>query len=114
MGSFAPPGRGYAYGETMPIFTASPLPSPAARLPHRRDDHRAPLLVRDPREVIAHPPRLPVRDGRAVDDRAAHVVGRAPLELGPRRADERRAVRVARAGLGGADRVPIEARRARR
>src|SRR2546425_4975578 len=103
MCAFAPPGRGYAYGETMPIFNGgaarrSSLPSPDAppRAFHGVAHHRAPLLTRDPVKVLPERPVSSVRSGGAIRDRAAQRGAVPALEFRPRRADEPRVVRVAR------------------
>src|SRR5688572_15027758 len=100
MCAFAPPGRGYAYGDTIPIFMRSFLSSdPSSRSLHRVAHHRAPLLCRDPVQVLAERPVSSVRTCRAIRDRATEGSPVVTREVGPRRADELRVMRVARARL---------------
>src|SRR2546426_6509030 len=78
MCAFAPPGRGYAYGETIPIFKGGAarrssflFPDAPPRAFHGVAHHRAPLLTRDPVKVLPERPVSSVRSGGAIGDRPA-------------------------------------------
>src|SRR5688572_31417973 len=114
MCAFAPPGRGYAYGDTIPIFNFSFLFSdPSSRSLHRVAHHRAPLLCRDPIQVLAERPVSSVRSCRAILDRAPQGRGVIAFEVGPRGPDQLRVVRVARARLRDVQHLLVEPSRAR-
>src|SRR5437899_10856441 len=120
MCAFAPPGRGYAYGETMPIFNGEAtrrssflFPGAPPRAFHGIAHHRAPLLTRDPVKALPERPVSSVRSGGAIRDRAAKCRTVVAVEIGPRRADELRVVRVARPGFRDVQHRRVEPGRAR-
>src|SRR6266508_1065979 len=117
MCAFAPPGRGYAYGDTIPIlinlWPQGPLPltarrsshssfpgDPSPRALHRIAHHRAPLLEHDPVQVLAEGPVSSVRSRRAIRDGPPQRRTVGTRELGPRRPDQVRVVSVTGTGLG--------------
>src|SRR5512142_2883777 len=116
MYEFAPPGRGYAYGLTIPTFmrasSRSSLPHPPSSSLHGIAHHRAPLLPRDAVQMLAQRPVSAVGRRRAFEERVTEVLRRTPRELGPGRPDELGVVRVARARLRRAENAVVEPRSA--
>src|SRR4051812_37558429 len=105
MYEFAPPGLGYAYGDTIPIFKTSrllllrtPRADSAACALDRVPDHGPPLLRRGAFEVLAEGPPPPVGSGRASSQCGPEVVGRRSGEVGPARSNESGVVRIAGPG----------------
>src|ERR671936_1241765 len=121
MYEFAPPGRGYAYGETIPIFIkelvarslllrASGADSATGAL-YGVAHHRAPLLPRGPVEVLAEGPLAPVRFRLFCPEGGAELVRGGAGKLGPAGPHERSMVRIARSRLRDPKDVSVEPRR---
>src|SRR5438105_8728329 len=114
MYEFAPPGRGYAYGETMPTFIprgrsiSSRSGHATARPPERLPHHRAPLLLRRAVEVLADRPATAVRHRGPLHDRPLQVGRGPPREIGPARPHEVAVMGIAGAGHGDVEQVRVE------